>query len=413
MNINFIKSKPFVEGVSLNEVIKSHPTPFYLYSQNTITNTFYKLKSNLSSEIFYAVKANSNQAILSLFNNMGAGADVVSSGELARALKAKFKPNKIIFEGVGKSKNDIELAIKKKIRLINAESINEIRLINLVSKGLNKVTNIGVRLNPNINSKSITKISTGKKTDKFGIPIKEIDQIITITKTLKNINLIGISCHIGSQIMNENTFKKVFITMKEVARYALSKKIPLQFVDLGGGFGINYNSNKEINIKNIGKLVDKIFKNEPYAISFEPGRFLIARSSIIVTKILTYKKNGGINYLITDSGMQTLLRPALYNANHRIQALQDVKKRKIKYTIAGPICESSDIVLKETLLPQQKEGNHLVIHDTGAYGSVMASNYNSRGLPSEILVHKKMYSSIFKKEKILDIINRDLLPKWF
>ena len=412
MNINYINKKPFVEGVCLNNITNSHSTPFYLNSQKKISETFENLKFNLCSEIFYAVKANSNQAILTLFKNMGAGADVVSVGELNRALKAKFKPDKIIFEGVGKSKEDIEFAIKKNIRLINTESKNEIKLINAISKNLNKKTNIGIRLNPNINSKSINKISTGKKTDKFGIPINELNEIILLTKNLKNINLIGISCHIGSQIMDIATFAKVFKTMKEAASLALSKKIPLKFLDLGGGFGISYKTNNDLNIKNIKKLLNTFFGDVPYSISFEPGRFLIAKSGVIITKILNSKKNGGVNYLITDAGMHTFMRPALYNANHRIEALQDMKKKKIKYTIAGPICESSDIISKNTFLPTQKEGNYLIIHDAGAYGSVMASNYNSRGLPSEILVSQNMYSIIYKREKISDIIKKDLIPKW-
>jgi len=413
MGIKFIEKKAFFENISIDHIVSSHKTPLYLYSQNIITTTYKKLKDDLNSEIFYAVKANSNQAILSLLKDCGAGADVVSIGELKRALSAGFKTQKIIFEGVGKSKEDIEYAISKNIRLINAESINEIIIINEVAKNLNKKINIGVRLNPNINANTLDKISTGKKTDKFGIGLEKLQEIILLIKSLNNIKLKGISCHIGSQISDINIFEKVFTAMKNAASLVLSNNIDLKHVDLGGGFFVNYDKNyNELNILSIGNLVNSIFKNTQYNISFEPGRYLVAKAGILVTKILTTKENGGINYLVTDAGMQTLLRPAMYGAFHRIEALDNLSENEIQYTIAGPICESSDILASKIKLPKQKIDNYLVINDVGAYGSVMASNYNTRGLPLEILVHKDMFSIIHEVENIDDIINRDLIPKW-
>ena len=318
MNIDLKNKKPFFEGVCINDIIASNETPFYLYSQNEIINSIDKLKKNLKTEIFFSVKANSNQAILKLIKNCGLGADVVSAGELQRAIKAGFSSKKIIFEGVGKSKEDIEFAINKKIRLINIESFDELKKIDEIAKNNNIKINLGVRLNPDIDSQTIKKISTGKKTDKFGISFSELNEIIFLFKFSKNINLKGISCHIGSQIKSIDVFKKVFIKMKKAASFISSKNIDLKYIDLGGGFAVNYfKKENDFNIKNLGKLISSIFKKSTYKISFEPGRYIVAKSGILVTKILTSKINGGINFLITDAGMQTFIRPAMYDASHQ------------------------------------------------------------------------------------------------
>ena len=413
MNIQFLNKIPFVEGVSINHIINSCNTPFYLYSQKIITDTYNLLKDTLSSEIFFAVKANPNQAILKLMKNCGAGADVVSVGEMLRALNVGFDPNKIIFEGVGKSKEDIQYAVEKNIRLINVESISELRLVDQIGKNFNKKINVGIRLNPDIDGQTIDKISTGKKTDKFGIPLDQLQNIISLVQSCNYINLKGISCHIGSQIHDISIFEKIFETMKDAAEIALSSGIELEHVDLGGGLGINYEKDQnEININDLKKLIFKFFNDVSYQISFEPGRYLVAKSGMIITKILIAKENGGINFLITDAGMQTLIRPAMYGAFHRIEVLNDITKKNIKYTVAGPICESSDILAKDIILPKQKINNYLAIHDTGAYGATMASNYNSRGIPGEVLINESKFSIIHQEEKIFDIINRDSIPDW-
>jgi diaminopimelate decarboxylase len=413
MNIQFKNNRPLFEETFLDDIIGSQDTPFYIYSQKIIENTYKKLEMALKTDIFFSVKANSNQAILKLMKNCGAGADVVSAGELQRSISAGFNPNKIIFEGVGKSKQDIEYAIKENIRLINIESFNEINLVNEIAKNLGMFINVGIRLNPDIDGNTLDKISTGKKTDKFGINIDEIDNIISLIQSLKHINFISISCHIGSQINDIKIFEKVFLKMKKTASHLLSVGIKLEHVDLGGGFAVNYEKNyNDLDIDKIGKLVTSIFNETPYKISFEPGRYLIAKAGIIITKILTSKKNGGINFLVADAGMNTLIRPAMYGASHRIEALNDLNRKKEIYTIAGPICESTDIIAKNIFLPKQNIGNFLAIHDVGAYGAVMSSNYNSRGLPSEILVNKNNYAIIRKEVKILETIQRDIIPEW-
>ncbi len=411
--LNYKNNQPYIEGVAVNDIIKSYKTPFYVYSQKAITENYIRLKNNLNADIFYAVKANSNQAIIELLKLLGAGVDVVSIGELKRALIAGVDPKKIIFEGVGKSDKDIIFAIEKNIRLINIESINELMLIDSIAKTMNKKVNVGVRINPNIDGKTIDKISTGKKTDKFGISIDNFEDIIDSLKKTNNLNLVGISCHVGSQIHNLDVFEKIFKIMKTTTNKFIEAGFNIENLDLGGGLAVQYlDTDPIIELDKLKKIFDLHFKNVKYKISFEPGRYLVANAGCIITNIVAVKNNGGINYLITDAGMNTIVRPALYNAIHRIDAIDVSSNMQIEYSIAGPICESSDILVKSITLPKQTIGNYLVIHDTGAYGHVMASDYNSRGLPAEILINDSMVATIHQPQSIEEIIQQDKIPSW-
>ncbi len=411
--IHYINNKSFVEGVPLEDIVNSQPTPFYVYSQTKIVNTFDQLKNLLNSEIFYAVKANSNQAIIRLMASLGAGADVVSVGELQRAIVGGIEPQNIIFEGIGKTKHDITFAIEKNIRLINIESIDELQRINEVAVNQDKIINIGIRLNPNIDGQTIDKISTGKKTDKFGIDTDNLGEIFQTLEVCRNVNLIGISCHVGSQIFNIKVFAEIFKKMKTNAQIFLDQGYAIKHVDLGGGLGVSYNQDQEkLNIQLLKKEIDKCYKDVPYKLSFEPGRYLVANAGILVTTVITIKNNGGINYLITDAGMNTLIRPALYQSYHKIESANCINEQQVNYTVAGPICESSDIFGKNISLPKQQVGNIIIIKDTGAYGKVMASNYNSRGLPLEILIKDDKYFVIHKPLSAKEFINQDKIPDW-
>ena len=411
--IYYHNKKTFIEGVSIEEIARSHATPFYVYSQNKIEDIFKKLESALNTEIFYAVKANSNQAIIKLMTTLGAGADVVSVGELERAIVAGVDPKKIIFEGIGKTNKDISFAISRNIRLINVESIDELQRINSIALKQNKIVDIGLRLNPNIDGQTIDKISTGKKTDKFGIDTEKLANIFQVLEVSKNVNLIGISCHVGSQIFNINVFSEIFKKMKKNAQLFINKGYLIKHVDLGGGLGVTYQQNKEVlKLELVKSEMDKCFKNVAYQLSFEPGRYLVANAGILVTSVVTIKNNGGINFLITDAGMHSLIRPALYQAHHDIEAVDKSNNELINYTVAGPICESSDIFDKNISLPKQKVGNIIIIKDTGAYGKVMASNYNSRGLPIEILVNNNIFFKIHQPLTTKEFIRQDTIPEW-
>ena len=411
--LNYKNNDPHIEGISLYELVQVCETPFYVYSQEKIIDQVNKTKKILGDNIFYSVKSNSNQAILRLMQSLDIGADVVSLGELKRALDAGFDPNKIIFEGVGKSEQDLLYAMHKNIRLINTESLAEIKLLNNLAKEKNKIVDIGVRLNPDIDGETLSKISTGKKTDKFGIEIENIDKIIELVKTCKSLNLVGISCHIGSQISKIEAYKNTFNQMKVAADDFIEAGINIKHVDLGGGFHVKYkDSDPDFNIEMVKEELDNCFAQTKYNLSFEPGRYLIAEAGITITSIITVKNNGGINYLIVDAGMNTLIRPAMYGANHEILAINLKSEELMDYAIAGPICESSDIFSKNIRLAKQKTGDILIIKNTGAYGKVMSSNYNSRPLPSEILVHKEKFAIIYSPEKIEKTIQEDVIPSW-
>ena len=411
--LEFKNKIPFIEDISLNDVIKVCQTPFYMYSQEMISQKVETTKKILGENIFFSVKSNSNQAILKLMQSLNIGADVVSIGELKRALSAGFPPNKIIFEGVGKSKEDLVYAIQQDIRLINTESLEEIKLLQKLASEKKQTVDIGVRLNPNIDGGTISKISTGKKTDKFGIQIEEIENIVNLLSSCSNLNLIGVSCHIGSQISNIDAYKNTFTEMKKAADKFLSLGINIKHVDLGGGFHVQYHKNDpKFKIENVKRELDECFNKSSYQLSFEPGRYLIAEAGILVTSIINTKKNGGINYLIVDAGMNTLVRPAMYNAYHDIEAINKKTGNSITYTIAGPICESSDIFIKNILLSEQSIGDILVIKNTGAYGKVMSSTYNTRSLPSEVLVNGENFAIIYSPDKIEKNIEEDIIPSW-
>ena len=411
--LQYNDNEPYIEGVPIDDIIKTQETPIYIYSQNCIEKNYYELKDNLVGDIFYSVKANSNQAIIKLINSMEGGFDVVSVGELKRCLAAGVNPEKIIFEGVGKSEEDILFAINKNIRLINAESFEELEKINQIALSFNKIINIGIRINPDIDSETLEKISTGKKSDKFGISINEINAIHLHIKKYTNLNLIGISCHIGSQIFNLNIFDKVFKTMKDVVNIFLQSGVSIKYLDLGGGIGVQYNNTDPlIDLLGLKKLINLYFDDVPYDLSFEPGRYLVANAGVILTKIITIKKSGGTNFLITDAGMNTFIRPSLYNAKHKIEPLVKDSVNNFKYTVAGPICESSDVFAKNIEMIEQKSGNYLIIHGAGAYGAVMSSNYNSRELPTEILINKSSFAIIRERENIENIIDKEIIPSW-
>ena len=412
MGITYKNEVPYIEEQNLIDLTKSIQTPFYVYSQTKIVDSFKEFKNILNKDIYYAIKANSNQAIIALLNSLGAGADVVSQEEMQRALSAGVSADKIIFEGVGKSKSDITNAINNNIKQINVESIEELQLVDTIAHSLNKKPRIGLRVNPDINANTLDKISTGRKTDKFGIDFDQLYRACEILKSLKNIKFEGLSCHIGSQIFDINIFEQIFKTMKQAVEIFQSNNLPINHLNLGGGFGIAYdNTQKQLDIIKLANLINDIYPNPSFKISIEPGRYLVACAGYLITKILTSKQNGKVSFLITDAGMQTLLRPALYDSFHTILPFNREGK-EMTYTIAGPICESSDILVKNIKLPKQIVDNYLIICDVGAYGSVMASNYNSKCLPAEVLVSQNQYAIIRHQERIETAIKKDIIPEW-
>ena len=408
--MNYIKLRKknlCVENISTLALTKKYKTPFYCYSLSQLKNNFYFFNNAFKATkplICFSVKSNSNIALLKELKKMGSGADVVSAGELLKVKKAGINSKKIVFSGVGKTAEEIELAIKKNVLLINIESISEANLINQISKKMRKKTSIGIRLNPDITGKTNKKISTGDKNDKFGLNNRDCVNFCKKISDFKNLNLIGISVHIGSQITSVKPFQKVLGVLDKIIN---KTKINFKFIDLGGGMGISYsNKEKKLNLNQYAKLVSKFLKNKNAQIIFEPGRFIIANTSILVTKIIYIKKSNNKTFVILDAGMNNLMRPALYNAHHKIIPLKKNNKKVIgNIEFVGPICESSDTFLNQKNFSGIKEGDYVAITDVGAYGTSLSSNYNTRPIASEIMVNGSKHKLIKKRQSLENLIN--------
>ena len=406
MSLNYKGQKLFVDNISIRNLEKRNITPFYIYSYKKIRGnfkTFLNCFKRVNPLICFSVKSNSNVFLMSELRKLGSGADVVSGGELTKALKAKIKPNKIVFSGVGKTESEILLAIRKKVLLINIESESEADLINKISKRLNRITNIGIRINPGIDPQTISKISTGKIDSKFGLPKSNFLKFCKSIKKYKNLKIKAISVHIGSQITSVAPYKKTLNVLSKLIR---SSRINFEYVDLGGGFGIQYeNNDKKINIRNYSLLVEKFQKRMNCKIIFEPGRFIIGNSGSLISKIVFIKKSGNKHFIILDAGMNDFMRPALYGAKHNIIPVLKSKKNIMgNIEFVGPICESTDTFLKYKKYTLLKENDLVAITNVGAYGSTLSSNYNSRPLASEIIVKNGKIKVIRKRQKISEII---------
>ena len=406
-NLKYVGKNLFIEKSSVASIIKKNITPFYLYSENQIKENYIKFSNTFRKTnplICFAVKSNSNLSILRSLGKLGAGMDVVSGGELLKALKAGIKANKIVFSGVGKTEEELKIAINKKILLINCESESEAKIINKIAKKLNKKVSIGFRLNPNIDAKTHKKISTGKADNKFGISIKNFSVFFKEIEKLENINLEALSVHIGSQILTDVPYKKVLSILSKLIK---NLDLNLKFVDLGGGFGINYSKkDKLINLKKYSNLVHNFSKRLNCKIIFEPGRSIVGNSGILVSKIQYIKEGSNIKFIILDTGMNDFMRPALYDAKHNIIPVKKInKKMRGIMEFVGPICESTCKFGKYKNYQKVSENDFVAITNVGAYGSSLSSNYNTRPLIAEILVNKNKLKFIRKKQNLLKLIS--------
>ncbi len=414
-NLKFKKNELYVEGISVKSLTKKFITPFYCYSSNTIVQKYKEFEKSLKyldKTICYAVKANPNVAILKMLAKLGAGAEVVSEGELKRALIAGIHPKKIVFSGVGKKAEEIIFAIKKNILQINIESEDELKMIENIANRLKKKVQIGIRVNPNIDAETHKKITTGRQEDKFGLNIRMVEKIFKKYKYNQNLDVVGLSVHIGSQIMSINPFKKTFLKLKKFINKINNKEKIIKVLDLGGGIGINYKNEKAIAIKDYVKIILNLCNDLNCKLIVEPGRMLVAESGILVTKVLFVKKNKKTNFLVIDAGMNDLMRPALYDAYHEIKNIKNSRGNKKLYTIVGPICETADTFVKNILLNKINSEDFLFISNVGAYGSSMSSSYNSRPIIMELMIHKKKLSVIRKINTVDEQITRETMPGW-
>ena len=395
-----------IEKISVDHIAKKYHTPSYCYSYNQLKKNIQNFKKNFKSFsplICFAVKSNTNINLIKEIKKFGLGADVVSIGELMIALKAGINPKKIVFSGVGKTSDEINYAIDKKILLINAESKNEVKEIDRIAKIKNKKVDIGVRLNPNTDANTLSQISTGKKENKFGVRDKVFFEILNYCKSSKNINLKCLSVHIGSQILNHKPYEKMLNVIDKIIKISNFK---FDFIDLGGGMGIPYGSeNKTLNYKKYNLAIEKFLKRHNSKIIFEPGRSIIGNAGTLISKIIYIKKSGTKNFVILDAAMNDLMRPALYGAKHKILPSKKINKKFYKtYEFVGPICESTDKFITLKNFQELKEKEFVVICDVGAYGMSLSSNYNVRPKPIELLIKGSKIKVIKKRQKHKELI---------
>jgi len=400
------KNKLTIDHLDISKIARKYKTPVYCYSLRKIKENIQNIKThfkNINPLICYAVKANPNLGILREIKKNNLGADVVSVGELMKALKAGISPKKIVFSGVGKTFEEIEYAINKNILLINAESKSEILQIEKIAKKKKKIVDIGIRLNPNTDAKTLSQISTGKKENKFGVNQKVFLQLVNIVKKSESLNLKCLSVHIGSQILSYKPYQKMLNVVNKIIKLS---NYNFEYIDLGGGMGIDYNHDQsKLDFYKYSKGIEKFLKNNHCKIIFEPGRSIVGNSAILITKVIYIKEGFKKDFVILDAAMNDLMRPALYGAKHKIIPLSKInRKSKKSYEFVGPICESTDTFSIVKNYQKLDEKDFLAICDVGAYGVSLASNYNIRPKPPEILIKNSKIQVLNKRQKISDLI---------
>ena len=406
----------FCENVNLTELAGVFGTPFYVYSKKSMVDRyrdFEKAFEDIPHQIHYAVKSNSNINVIKLFYSLGAGLDVNSGGELYRALQAGANPEKILFTGVGKTDEEILMGLRHNIFLFKIESIQELEVLNELARKENKVANIAIRINPNVDPKTHPYITTGLYESKFGIDQDSAVEAFKIASKLPNLKILGIDMHIGSQITEVSAFREAVILMNELIEKLRMEGIEINHFDVGGGLGVQYNDEQVPDVFEYANAIKDELKKSKCKIIFEPGRYLTADAGALVTKTLYVKNHRDKNFLIVDAAVNDLMRPAFYNAYHHILPVKQTDREKIVYDIVGPACETGDFFAKGREFYKTERNELIAIMSAGAYGFCMSSNYNSRRRVPEILVdddkfylirQRETFEDLIKGEKIIDEI---------
>jgi diaminopimelate decarboxylase len=409
----------FAEDVPVSEIAAAVGTPFYVYSTATLLRHFQLFDDALDGTdhlVCYAMKAASNQAILKTLAQAGAGMDVVSGGEYLRAKAAGVPGDKIVFSGVGKTADEIRTALTGGIRQFNVESEPEMEVINAVALELGVVAPITVRVNPDVDAKTHAKIATGKSENKFGIPISRASDVYAHAASLPGLEVIGIDVHIGSQLTELEPFELAYTKVAELTGQLRAEGHNIRRLDLGGGLGIPYTRSNDAPPLPVeyGALIKKTLGHLGCEIEIEPGRLIAGNAGLMVSKVIYVKSGEGRDFLIVDGAMNDLIRPAMYEAHHDIVAVQEPAAgvEQQAYDIVGPVCESGDTFAKQRSMPPLKSGDLIAFRSAGAYGAVMASEYNTRPLIPEVLVNGDQFAVIRERPSFDEIINRDTIPSW-
>tara|TARA_B100000475_G_scaffold201277_1_gene188439 strand:- start:1003 stop:2157 length:1155 start_codon:yes stop_codon:yes gene_type:complete len=371
-------------NIDLLNKFRSLNTPFYYYDLDILKENLNSLKTSLNdkNKVHFALKSNFNSKILGVIKSYGLGIDAVSGNEIKKAIEVGFKPKDIVFAGVGKTDSEIKLSIDNNISYLNCESPQEIDVINNFSSKVDKVTKISIRINPNIKTDTHKNIQTGHKSNKFGIDLNDLNEIIDHAKKLNNIEVIGFHFHLGSQISQNSPFLKLCDVANDVNNLFKNKSIDIKYINVGGGLAIDYKNpvyNRISNFQNFINIFNKnVFLNDRQILHFELGRSIVGQCGFLITKILFTKRSYNKSFIIVDAGMNDLVRPALYDSYHKIINISSIESEVINYDVVGPICESSDTFVNDYSLPLSKRGDFIVICSAGAYGESMSSNYNLR-----------------------------------
>jgi len=401
------------EEFPIHTIAKEVGTPFYLYSLNTLENHFRAFDSAFSTVphlVCFSAKANSNLSILRVFVRLGAGVDVVSGGELFRAMKAGVKPERIVYSGVGKRREEIEYALEVSILMFNVESSQELVEIDRIAGKLATKAPVSLRVNPDVDPHTHPYVSTGLEKDKFGINIKKSLEEYRLASTLPNIQVVGVSCHIGSQLTEVGPFVEAGQRIKELVATLRNEGINIQYVDLGGGLGITYHQEEPPHPREYAQALMKEVAGIDCLLILEPGRVIVGNAGILVTSVLYTKEGGEKNFIIVDAAMNDLIRPSLYGSYQNIQPVQRSGRGEIVVDVVGPICESGDFLAKDRKLPKVNPGDLLAVMSAGAYGFTMSSNYNSRPRAAEVLVAKDRFYTIREREDYEDLIKGEFIP---
>lgn len=382
-------------------------TPFYLYSEQKLRDNFKSfadaVKPLKKATVCFAVKSNFNPTILKILAGMGAGADIVSGGELELALQAGVPADKIVFSGVGKTRAELTAAITAGIKQINAESESEIRLINEIAIGLNKTASVGIRVNPDVDARTHEKITTGKKENKFGIDWNDARRLFLSAEQFKGISLHGIEVHVGSQILELSPFREAFVKTKKMLNDLKEHGVSIQTVDVGGGLGVAYKTDESApSPADYIAVLQDVLGDFDGEFVFEPGRCISGDAGVLIASVVRVKQTGDKRFAVLDAGMSDLVRPAMYDAYHNIEAVKGGEASE-RYDVVGPICESADIFGKDRMLPELNEGDLIAIETAGAYGAAMASNYNGRPLIAEVLTDNDRYAVIRRRQTVAEM----------
>lgn len=403
----------FCEETAVSRVAEEVGTPFYLYSHATLKQHFRAFDGafdGIKHLTCFSMKSNSNLAVLRLFAREGGGVDIVSAGELYRALEAGVAPNKIVYSGVGKRVEDIEFALKADILMFNAESVQEILKIDEAAGRLGKKANIAIRVNPDVDPKTHPYISTGLKKNKFGIAIAEAPERYALAARLEHLEVKGISCHIGSQLTEVSPFVDALDKVIQLLERLSAAGMEIDYLDLGGGLGITYDEESPPHPEEYARAIKQRLRGRDVALILEPGRVIAGNAGILVTKVLYTKTSDKKTFFIVDAAMNDLMRPTLYNSYHRIQPVGGGSREKVVADVVGPICESGDFIAKEREVDRFEPGDLMAVMSAGAYGFSMSSNYNSRPRAAEVMVEGTRFYTIRKRETFEDLIRGESIP---